>query len=90
MSLNTSQTFECAFYPDDTLSVEPSNYISHGAFLEITNDDGRQNVQLTKKQVKKLRKALKECLKPKDEPNEICLQLVQSTNRSTTTPRRRC
>ena len=62
-----TKTFECAVCPKDSMIVSPSSNISRGAFISISDGNDQRSIMLTKKQVKKLRKALKKCLKAKGE-----------------------
>ena len=64
--MSNPKTFKCVF-DVDILSVEPAEYFKGSTFFGITDGDDTQSVLLTKKQVKKLRKVLKKCLKDKGE-----------------------
>jgi hypothetical protein len=59
----TTSNFKCAVRPTDSLSVSPSSNIFRGAFISISDEAEQRSIMLTKKQVKKLRKALKNCMK---------------------------
>jgi hypothetical protein len=62
-----TKTFKCAVSKEDSMSVSPSNLTFRGAFISISDGDEQRSIMLTKKQVKKLRKVLKKCLKAKGE-----------------------
>jgi len=65
--MTTTKTFKCAVSSSDILTAFKDS--DRRICIEISGGRGYQkkNVLLTKKQVKKLRKVLKKCLKSKGE-----------------------